>query len=105
MATVDGVACEEGPFQLGSDIWPGLGKFVEEAAEALTVLGKLIATGGNREYWEGRDLKLDIEEEVADVWAAMQFLITHNDLSIDSIGQRKHRKLALYEKWAAAEAG
>ena len=35
-----------GDFAIGGEVWPGLGKLVEEMGELGTVLGKLIATRG-----------------------------------------------------------
>ncbi len=35
-----------GDFSIGSDIWPGISKLIEEAAEVGQVCGKLIGSGG-----------------------------------------------------------
>jgi hypothetical protein len=59
-----------GPFQLGSLIYPGLSKLVEEGGEMQQVAGKLMANGGEDEHWDGTRLSVRIAEEVADLSAA-----------------------------------
>lgn len=90
-------------FQLGSKIWPGLGKFFEEATEAVTVCAKLIATGGKVEYWEDIDLKDNLEDELGDLYATMHFLIKSNKLDNLKIMKRMEMKLKLYATWAKEE--
>lgn len=76
-----------GDFSLGSKVWPGLSKLIEEAGEVAELLpdlillkvigklqqtaGKLIQTAGAAEHWDGRgDLHVRVGEEVVDLFAA-----------------------------------
>lgn len=105
MGECNGVTTNDGPFQLGSDIWPGTGKLNEEAGEVIQVIGKLIATGGSPYYWEGKDLRAMLEDEIADLMAAVTFTIHHNKLDKQKIAERSMRKLGLFEEWAVVKAG
>lgn len=60
-------------YEIGSDNWPGLSKVVEESGELLQVLGKIMGTGGETEYWDGTDLAERLREEIADLTAALDF--------------------------------
>jgi hypothetical protein len=46
-----------GPYSIGSTVWPGLSKLVEEMGEVGQVVGKLIATGGDPAHRDGTDLR------------------------------------------------
>lgn len=88
------------PFQLGSEVVPGLGKTVEEYGEVLQILGKLIANGGKGKHWDGQgDLFDRLSEEFADAQAATDFMILHNHLDNDKINARTIAKLDQYEAW------
>jgi NTP pyrophosphatase (non-canonical NTP hydrolase) len=91
------------PFQVGSEIWPGLAKLVEEAGEVLQVTGKLGATGGADQHWDGSDLRTRIQEELGDLIAAAYFVIHHNQLDENFIRERAKTKRDLYETWRAGE--
>jgi len=85
-----------GPFSIGSTCWNGLSKFVEEMGEALQLLGKLIATGGNPKHWDGSNLRARLEEETADVLAAAIYFAKKNGLDTAA---RVEEKLAQFEAW------
>jgi len=87
-----------GPFSIGSTCWNGLSKFVEETGEALQLLGKLIATGGNPKHWDGSDLRARLEEETADVIAAATYFARKN-LDGERVGARVAEKLAQFQAW------
>lgn len=100
---------EPGPYGIGSDHWPGVGKVIEEMNELGTVLGKLFGSGGAREHWSG-DLINMMQDEMADVWAAFDFLIEANpDFRLrpewgrgDGIGyivKRRQWKFDLFQSW------
>lgn len=89
-------------FSIGSSEWPGLSKLVEEAGEVGQVIGKLMGTSGEIHHWDGSNLKECLEEEIADVIAAVLFVSKHNPLDNDRIDLRVQKKLALFEKWHAA---
>lgn len=88
-------------FTLGSQQWPGVSKVVEEAGELLQVLGKLIGTGGATHYFDGADLKQRLEEEGADIVAALATLFELNTdrLDFDKIESRASRKVDVFKLW------
>jgi NTP pyrophosphatase (non-canonical NTP hydrolase) len=86
-------------FNFGSQEWAGLSKLSEECGETVQVIGKLIATDGNSNHWDGSDLYDRIEEEIADVLAAAQFVIDYNGLDQKAITQRMNQKYALFSEW------
>lgn len=86
-------------FAIGAAVWPGLSKLIEEAGEVCQVSGKLIATNGQEEHWDGSNLRQRIEDELADLMAACQFVIDHNNLDAEAIKRRADQKLALFAEW------
>lgn len=99
-AWVQHKAGSAGPFSIGSKVWPGLGKLVEECGEACQVAGKLMGTGGDTKHWDGgEDLKIRLEEEVGDILAAISFLIDNNQLNREAIKKRREKKLETFTKW------
>lgn len=88
-----------GPFSIGSDCWPGLAKLAEECGELVQVLGKLIATNGEIAHWDGSDLRLRVQEELADVLAAARFFVARNALDRSAVGHRASEKEALFWGW------
>lgn len=91
------------PFAIGSKLWAGLSKLIEEAGEVTQVCGKLLATGGNPEHWDGSNLRLRLEEEIADLTAACDFVRQVNGLDQERIASRVQEKLALFKKWHAEQ--
>jgi hypothetical protein len=87
-------------FALGSAIWPGTSKLIEEQGELLQVLGKLLALGGSTEHWSG-DLRKMLVEEIADVQAALTVFqdlnLTHDERM--AIIERTHKKILLFSEW------
>jgi NTP pyrophosphatase (non-canonical NTP hydrolase) len=88
-----------GPYSIGSDIWPGLSKLAEEAGEVVQVVGKLIATGGKAEHWDGANLRQRLEEEIADVVAAGALVVELNGLDAEAVERRAEEKLARFKRW------
>ena len=84
---------------MGSQEWAGLSKLSEECGETVQVIGKLIATDGAADHWDGTNLYDRIEEEIADVLAAAQFVIDYNGLNQETITSRMNQKYALFSKW------
>lgn len=94
----------EGPFSIGQDVWPGLAKLAEECGEVIQIIAKLIATGGRTDHWSGLDLRVELENEMADVRAALSFVAAHNpDLDVDRINGRVIRKTELFLSWHGHE--
>lgn len=87
-------------FAIGDKEWPGVSKLIEEMGELAQVLGKLMGSRGNTEHWSG-DLRNMLFDELADVMAALDFVVNHN-LSVDETNiviDRHLQKYKLFQKW------
>jgi NTP pyrophosphatase (non-canonical NTP hydrolase) len=84
---------------LGQENWPGLAKFIEEAGEALQIAGKILAFGGAIDHPSGYHTMDKLEEELADVMAAVKFVIDRNGLDGRKIKRRAKKKNALFGVW------
>lgn len=88
------------PYGIGSQVWPGLAKLMEEMGELQQVLGKIMACEGpSAKYWDGSSLIPHLQEEVADVQAALMFFRDQNGLDIDLIADRREEKLQKFNYW------
>ncbi|WP_436501499.1 hypothetical protein [Actinokineospora sp. HUAS TT18] len=96
------MADEAGPFSIGSPIWPGASRLIEETGELIQVLGKLIGAGGATVHWDGSSLQDRLIGELGDVRAALDFFIAANDLPAAAISDRANSKRAQYEEWHQA---
>lgn len=93
-----------GDFSIGSEVWPGTSKLLEEMGELQQVLGKLIAVAGSTEHWDG-DLRPRLIEELGDVSAAIGFFMEQNFVGDEAaIADRIVAKLLLFRKWHAEHA-
>lgn len=92
-------------FAFGDQTWPGLAKFVEEAGEALAVIGKLMMTHGHPRHWSG-DLRQMLLSEVGDVEASIVFLVRHNLTAFERRDMANHitRKVFNFEQWHEEQA-
>jgi hypothetical protein len=86
-------------FEIGSDEWPGAAKLIEECGETLQVLGKLIAIRGGSDHFDGSNLHERLREELADLWAALAFFISHSSVNADAVEGRMREKFALFNEW------
>lgn len=91
-----------GDYSIGSEKLPGLSKLIEECGEVMQVAGKFIGSGGEEEHWDGTNLRFRLEKELADLRAAIDFVIDHNRLDrqgvIDPIYDNKRK---MFERWHA----
>lgn len=96
-----------GPYAIGSATWPGLAKLAEEAGEVIQVIGKIIALGGveNYTHWDGSDVLLRLEEEMADLLAACEFVMDKNALNRWAVRKRSEAKEALFNEWHDQQSG
>lgn len=78
----------------------GLSKLVEEAGEVLQVAGKLQAYPSGVHPDGGKDLHLRLEDELADLYAAMKVVEVKFKLNRRGISLRSAEKLILFMKWA-----
>lgn len=88
-------------YGIGSDIWPGLAKLMEEMGELQQVLGKLMACDGVGDitYWDGSSLMPKLVEEMGDVRAAMIFFCEANKIPKKMIHDRADEKLKKFRYW------
>jgi|SRR5882672_5684387 len=86
-------------FAIGDEEWPGISKLVEECGEVQQVCGKLLATGGKINHWDGSDLKGRLEEEIADMVAAARFVVDRCGLDGNRVQKRIIEKLARFTSW------
>lgn len=92
----------QGDYAIGSDVWDGASKVVEEMGELLQVFGKLIGCGGSNEYWGGLNLRDKLVEELGDLRAAIRYFEDRNLTAeeVTSIDNRSYMKLYRFEDWA-----
>jgi NTP pyrophosphatase (non-canonical NTP hydrolase) len=88
-------------FNIGSSLWPGISKLIEEAGEVVQVCGKLLATKGDVNHWDGTNLKDRLQEEIGDLMAACFFVQENCGLDKEFIRQRIVKKLTLFNEWHA----
>ncbi len=91
-------------FAFGAEQWPGLAKLNEEAGEVVQIIGKLMMTYGAPAHWDGTDLKQRLQDEVADLAAAVDFVIMHCGFDEAACVTRAAAKLKLFEEWHAQSA-
>ncbi len=87
------------PFSIGSNVWPGVSKLAEEAGEVMQVVGKLMGTGGASEHWDGTNLRARLADELADLSAAIEFVIDKCDMPVEQIRARMREKLTTFDRW------
>jgi hypothetical protein len=91
-----------GDFSIGSKVWPGVSKLIEEMGELGQVIGKLIAVAGETKHWSG-NLRAMMIDEVGDVYAALDFVVQRNFSLEDmiAIAARRKKKLETFDQWHA----
>jgi NTP pyrophosphatase (non-canonical NTP hydrolase) len=92
-----------GDYSIGSPVWPGMSKVIEEMGELAQVLGKLMGTGGEAKHWDGSNLRERLIEELADLHAAIQFFANQN-LTIEeqnALAKRAGEKWRRFDEWHA----
>lgn len=93
-------------WEIGADEWSGVSKLVEETGEVLQVIGKMQATEGRAEHWDGSNLHRRLEEELGDLLAAIHFVVEHAPALLpEAINERKLAKQRLFNKWHADQQG
>ena len=91
------------PFAVGSrrGLFPGLSKLTEEVGELGQVVGRLmqgLAIGMDK-HWDGDEHKRRLVEEMADVYAAIHFVISANDLDREEFFRLWNDKLQTFYGW------
>lgn len=78
----------------------GYAKLVEEFGEVLQIVGKRLAYfTTNRHPDGGPPLTQRLEREVADTYAALDFVVEKNGLDSGAIHKRRCQKLVQFQKW------
>lgn len=89
-------------FSIGAKRWPGVSKLIEEAGELLQLLGKFMQTPDG-DHWDNSlyplSLKERLQNEMADLAAAIEFVIRHGEFDVAALSKRKGEKLAKFELW------
>lgn len=95
------------PFCIGSYTWPGLSKLIEELGENSQVIGKIIAfpdrAKNGEHHPDGTILEDRLEDELADLLAAIQYVVNANALDEFRMNERFNMKLARFEGWHIEE--
>jgi NTP pyrophosphatase (non-canonical NTP hydrolase) len=86
-------------FYIGARLWPGISKLVEECGEVIQIAGKLLGTGGEEQHFSGLNLRAALQEEIADVLAAIGYVIEHCNLDRAAIRERAMAKRKVFETW------
>ena len=86
-------------FAIGAEVWPGVSKLLEEAGEVVQVGGKLLGTDGVEEHWDGTNLRTRLEDELADLAAAIEFVRSENHLDRERMAERTAAKLQTFRVW------
>lgn len=90
------------PFVIGTHTWPGVAKLIEECGELTQILGKLLAYP-DAQHPDGTNLIDRLHDEIADISAAIEFLISANGNTLDEgrILRRARTKLDQFKDWHA----
>jgi len=91
----------QGEFSIGSDVWPGTSKLIEEMGELQQILGKLIGAHGEARHFDGSNLRERLVDELADVLAAVRFFQEANlaKEELEQLEARRKHKEALFKTW------
>lgn len=92
-------------FAIGDQDLPGLSKLTEEAGELLQVVGELMAVHGMTKGWDGTDLRARLVAELADISAAIHFVINKALTAKEArtLMARFRDKYAKFEQWHAEQ--
>lgn len=88
------------PMAIGSDVWPGLAKLAEECGEVQQIIAKLMAYPAG-EHPDGAGPLADrLREEVADLYAALDYVRAHNAMAVDErLALRREEKFKRFQRW------
>lgn len=82
------------PYGIGSDTFPGLSKYIEKSGNANQVIGKIQGCGHLGDHRDSKVfLKERLEDELADVVAAIAYISEKNNLNLDHMEVRSREKL------------
>lgn len=81
----------------------GLTKLQEECAELIQIAAKKSAFMSTDLYPDGTDMTSALHDEIADVLAAIEFVVVSMALNANFIEYRKKNKLRRYNEWNNTE--
>lgn len=93
------------PYTIEGNTYPGLIKMAEETSGLGVVIAKIIGAGGELTYFDGTDLAVALEDEIADTLAAIHFFLRYNpnlldhDRINDRINDRIMTKFHTFANW------
>lgn len=79
--------------------WRGRSKLVEECAELIVELAKLEVFPHGKHPGRKRNLKISTEEEISDVYAALDYFVAMNGFDREKIKKRRLLKVKKFVKW------
>lgn len=90
---------------IGSDVWPGLAKLMEECGELQQVIGKIAAFPYDSDHPDGSNLQNRMMDEMGDVLAAIEYVQRENSKRLDwkRIKSRAKKKLERFQRWDREE--
>ena len=77
----------------------GVAKLIEECGELQQVCGKRLAYWSTDAHPDGSDLRERMQDEMGDVYAAIEFVTRHLGLDHEVIAQRMRSKRDLFDTW------
>lgn len=77
----------------------GLTKIMEECSELIQICAKKVAFMQDEYHPDGQFMRGEIEKEMADVLASIEFVINKWNLNRELIDYRMNQKLSLYNIW------
>lgn len=86
-------------FAIGARRWPGISKLIEECGEVVQICGKILGAGGAANHWDGSNLRERLHEEIADLRAALAFVVAANELDDLVIERRTREKIVQFTRW------
>ena len=87
------------PPSASSDAWPGLARLAADATQVLRLVGTIIGSGDDTRY-DTAVLRECLQDELGDLRAAIDYVISKNALDWDAVNRRRDRTRSRYERWA-----
>ena len=85
------------PYGVGSDTWPGLSRLAADAAQVARAACTIISTGNDTDQ-DAAVQRENLQEQLGDLRAAIDYVIGKNALDWDAVNRRRDRKRSLYER-------
>lgn len=99
--TYPSVACSscKGSGNEKAEYWKGIGKIGEECGELLQVVGKAIAFPVEKHPDGKGNIRSRFIEEIADVYAALDYFCEANNIEFRLTDRRRRYKLNKFREW------